>query len=60
MDLWAEPMTWKVAGVLLAGLVTLFVLIASEIRSHARKGPQLPDRRAFPAGPFHAPLSGSD
>jgi heat shock protein HtpX len=43
MGLWAEPMTWKVAGVLLAGLVTLFVLIALEIRSHARpKGPQLP------------------
>lgn len=43
MGLWAEPMTWKVAGILLAGLVTLFVLIASEIRSQARpKGPQLP------------------
>jgi heat shock protein HtpX len=43
MDLWAEPMTWKVASVLLAGLVTLFVLIALEIRSHARsKSPRLP------------------
>ena len=43
MDLWAEPMTWKVASVLLAGLVTLFVLIALEIRSPARsRGPRLP------------------
>jgi len=36
MELWLEPMTAKVAAVLLAGLVTLFVLIGLEIRSHAR------------------------
>jgi heat shock protein HtpX len=36
MGLWAEPMTAKVAAVLLAGLATLFILIYLEIRSHAR------------------------
>jgi heat shock protein HtpX len=36
MGLWAEPMTAKVAAVLLAGLATLFVLIYLEIRSQAR------------------------
>jgi len=36
MELWLEPMTAKVAAVLLAGLATLFVLIGLEIRSHAR------------------------
>jgi heat shock protein HtpX len=52
MDLWKEPMTWKVAGVLLAGLATLFVLIGLEIRSHARKGPRLPDPPRAPSGTF--------
>lgn len=52
MDLWKEPMTWKVAGVLLAGLVTLLVLIALEVRSHVRKGPRLPDPPRAPSGSF--------
>jgi heat shock protein HtpX len=52
MDLWKEPMTWKVAGVLLAGLLTLFVLIGLEIRSHVRKGPRLPDPPRAPSGTF--------
>ncbi len=52
MDLWKEPMTWKVAGVLLAGLVTLFVLIGLEVRSHVRKGPRLPDPPRAPSGSF--------
>ena len=34
MELWLEPMTARVTAVLLAGLVTLFVLIGLEIRSH--------------------------
>ncbi len=52
MDLWKEPMTWKVAGVLLAGLVTLFFLIGLEIRSHARKGPRLPNPPRAASGSF--------
>jgi heat shock protein HtpX len=52
MDLWKEPMTWEVAGVLLAGLVTLFVLIGLEIRSHVRKGPRLPNPPRAAGGTF--------
>jgi heat shock protein HtpX len=46
MGLWAEPMTAKVAAVLLAGLATLFILIYLEIRSHARAENPLPARAA--------------
>ena len=45
MGLWSEPMTAKMAAFLLAALVTLFVLIGLEIRSHA------PPKRARPAPP---------
>jgi heat shock protein HtpX len=53
MDLWAEPMTAKVAAVLLAGLATLFVLIGLEIRSHARaEDPRPPKPRPVAPGAF--------
>jgi heat shock protein HtpX len=42
MGLWAEPMTRSVATVLLAGLVTLFVLIYLEVRSHAHTAASRP------------------
>jgi len=46
MGLWSEPMTAKMAAFLLAALATLFVLIGSEIRSHARpKDPRPPKRK---------------
>jgi heat shock protein HtpX len=55
MDLWAEPMTTKVATVLLAGLATLFFLIYLEVRSHADAAASLPPRAAgqsFNVGAF--------
>jgi heat shock protein HtpX len=53
MDLWSDPMTTKVAAVLLAGLATLFTLIYLEIRSHARADdPPKPVRPSINAGAF--------
>jgi heat shock protein HtpX len=45
MGLWSEPMTAKMAAFLLAALVTLFVLIGLEIRSHAPPKPARPPPR---------------
>jgi heat shock protein HtpX len=55
MGLWSEPMTTKVAAVLLAGLATLFILIYLEIRSHARAespAPPKPVRPSITGGAF--------
>ncbi len=44
MELWLEPMTGKVAAVLVAGLATLLFLISQEIQSHRAEdaGPARP------------------
>jgi heat shock protein HtpX len=53
MGLWSEPMTTKVAAVLLAALATLFILIYLEIRSHARaEDPPPPARQWINVGAF--------